>query len=176
MNQVFAAAVAILLPMAAGAGTASDFSFPSIDGGKIDMAQYAGHPVLVANTASMCGFTPQYEGLQALYDTYKDRGLVVLAIPSDDFNQELATDAAVKEFCTLNYSITLPMTEITHVKGPDADPFYKWVQAESGFVPNWNFNKVLIGADGTVLGHWGSMPNPTGPQITKAVEAALGAS
>lgn len=174
--KVCAALLAVALPMAAHAGQASDFRFPSIDGGTIDMSAYAGHPVLVANTASLCGFTPQYNDLQALYDTYKDRGLVVLAIPSDDFKQELASEGAVKEFCDANFNLTLPMTEITHVKGPDADPFYKWVEAETGFVPNWNFNKVLIGADGQVLGHWGSMPNPTGPQITQAVEAALGAS
>ncbi len=163
---------------AAGAGSAagtppSDFVFDSIDGGQISMAGFLGHPVLVVNTASLCGFTPQYADLQALYDAYRDQGLVVLAIPSDDFRQELGSEAEVKDFCTLTYGLDLPMTTITHVTGAQAHPFYLWLASTQGFTPDWNFNKVLIGADGAVLANWGSNPNPMGDAIKGAVEAAL---
>lgn len=147
--------------------------FASIDGGALSLAEWTGKPVLLVNTASMCGFTPQYEGLQTLYDTYRDQGLVVLAVPSDDFQQELASAEEVKEFCAINYDITLPMTDITHVKGALAHPVYAWLRDEAGFVPTWNFNKVLIGRDGAVLGTWPSGPGPMSPQIVGAVEAAL---
>ncbi len=149
------------------------FRFNSIDGGEIGFQDWTGRPVLVANTASLCGYTPQYADLQALYDAYKDRGLVVVAVPSDDFSQELATDSEVKDFCELNYDLDLPMTGITPVRGEGAHPFFAWLRQTQGFEPQWNFNKVLIGADGRVLGTWGSKEAPTGLAITRAVEAAL---
>jgi glutathione peroxidase len=153
-----------------------EFRFDSIDGGQIGFSDWAGRPVLVANTASLCGYTPQYADLQALYDAYKDRGLVVLAVPSDDFNQELGTDAEVKDYCELHYDLDLPMTTISHVRGEAALPFFAWLREAQGYEPQWNFNKVLIGADGTMLGTWGSGESPTGPAIRGAIEAALGAS
>lgn len=163
--SVWFASAAVALPPAA--------PFASIDGGAVSLDDFAGKPVLLVNTASMCGYTPQYEGLQTLYDTYREQGLVVLAVPSDDFQQELATAAEVKEFCAINYDITLPMTDITHVKGTQAHPVYAWLRDEAGFVPGWNFNKVLIGRDGAILGTWPSGPKPMSPQIVSAVEAAL---
>ncbi|WP_227271192.1 glutathione peroxidase [Roseobacter weihaiensis] len=150
-----------------------DYSFPSIDGGALEMSAWSGQPVLVVNTASQCGFTGQYAGLQALYDTYRDAGLVVLAIPSDDFNQELASAEEVKEFCEINYGIDMPMTDITHVRGSSAHPFYQDVKAETGFVPRWNFNKVLIGPEGEIVQTWGSSTKPMSDEITKAVEQLL---
>ncbi|MBL3597693.1 glutathione peroxidase, partial [Rhodovulum sulfidophilum] len=129
--------VAALLLGAGSATAAESFRFPSIDGGEIDLAAFRGRPVLVVNTASQCGFTPQYDGLQALQDSYGPRGLVVLAVPSDDFNQELADETAVKDFCEVNFGLTLPMTEITHVKGAEAHPFYRWMDAEHDFSPSW---------------------------------------
>ncbi len=149
---------AIMAPSANAAPPS--FEFASIDGGVISSDDWQGHPVLVVNTASLCGFTPQYDALQTLFDTYGPKGLVVLAVPSDDFNQELADGAAVKEFCEVNFNLTLPMTEITHVKGADAHPFYQWLLSTEGFQPKWNFNKVLLGPDGEVLETWGSMPAP----------------
>ena len=98
---------------------------------------------------------------------------MVLAVPSDDFRQELGSEAEVKDFCTLTYGLDLPMTTITHVTGSQAHPFYQWLATTQGFTPGWNFNKVLIGADGAVLGNWGSSPNPMGDAIKGAVEAAL---
>ena len=150
-----------------------DAQFTSIDGGTLNLADWAGQPVLVVNTASRCGFTYQYDGLQALYDTYRDRGLVVLAVPSDDFNQELASGDQVKEFCELNFALDLPMTDLEHVKGSQAHPFYKAVAEETGFVPRWNFNKVLIGPDGAVVGSWGSSTKPQSGAITSKIEQLL---
>ena len=149
--------------------------FASIDGGDLEMSDWQGQPVLVVNTASKCGFTDQYAGLQALYDRYREAGLVVLAVPSDDFNQELESAAEVKEFCEVMFGLDLPMADITPVKGREAHPFYQAVRAETGFVPRWNFNKVLIGRDGAVLGSWGSGDRPMGRRILAAVEAALAA-
>jgi glutathione peroxidase len=168
-----------LHPAASHAATAEEtalgeFRFGSIDGGEIAFGDWQGRPVLVANTASLCGYTPQYADLQALHDQYKARGLVVLAVPSDDFQQELDSEAEVKEFCELNYDLDLPMTSITSVRGEGAHPFFAWLRETQGFAPQWNFNKVLIGANGQVLGTWGSEESPTGPAITGAVEAALG--
>ncbi|MCB1340099.1 MAG: glutathione peroxidase [Pseudooceanicola sp.] len=155
------------------AATGAGGSFPSIDGGTLSLDDWRGQPVLVVNTASQCGFTPQYEGLQALSDTYGPRGLVVLAVPSDDFNQELGSAAEVKEFCELTYGIDLPMTDITQVRGPEAHPFYKAVKAETGFEPGWNFNKVLIGPDGAVVGTWGSSVQPQSKLIVQEIEPLL---
>ena len=147
--------------------------FASIDGGDLSLADWAGRPVLLVNTASQCGFTPQFDALQAVYDSYQNEGLVVLAVPSDDFSQELDSAAEVKEFCEINFNLTLPMTDITHVKGRDAHPVYVWLRDEAGFVPRWNFNKVLIGGDGAVLGTWGATIRPNAPQILAAIDAAL---
>jgi len=163
----------LVLAMILGAGMASAGErFSNIDGGVIDLADFAGKPVLVVNTASQCGFTPQYDGLQALHDTYRDR-VVVLAVPSDDFQQELASGAEVAEFCEVNFKLTLPMTDITRVTGPEAHPFYARVKAETGFEPAWNFNKVLIDGEGRVAGTWGSGVKPQSGQIVGAIEALL---
>lgn len=149
------------------------FTFTAIEGGTLAMDDWRGRPVLVVNTASRCGFTPQYDALQALQDRYSDRGLVVLAVPSDDFNQELSTAAAVKEFCAVNFNLTLPMTDITPVRGAKAHPFYAWVKASTGFAPAWNFNKVLIAPDGSVGGTFGSTVQPLSAAITAPIEAML---
>lgn len=161
--------------MMTGAAWAADrtFIFSSIDGGTLDMADWDGQPVLVVNTASQCGFTGQYNGLQALYDTYRDKGLIVLAVPSDDFNQELGSAEEVKEFCDMNFGLDMPMTDITQVKGRKAHPFYKDVRAQTGFVPRWNFNKVLVSPDGEVVATWGSRTKPMSLKITSEVERLL---
>ncbi len=148
--------------------------FASIDGGTLSIEAWRGQPVLVVNTASRCGFTPQYEGLQTLYDTYRDRGLVVLAVPSNDFRQELDSAAAVKAFCSVTFGLDFPMTDITHVKGARAHPFYVQLRDQVGFVPAWNFNKVLIGADGAVIETFGASTRPMSPKLRRAVEDALG--
>ncbi|MBL3583934.1 glutathione peroxidase [Rhodovulum sulfidophilum] len=165
--------VAALLLGAGSATAAESFRFPSIDGGEIDLAAFRGRPVLVVNTASQCGFTPQYDGLQALQDSYGPRGLVVLAIPSDDFNQELADETAVKDFCEVNFGLTLPMTEITHVKGAEAHPFYRWMDTEHDFSPSWNFNKVLLDGSGKPVATFGSFTKPQSAKLTAKIETLL---
>lgn len=168
----------LLISIAVVFGTQSaaldlDTPFQSIDGGALSISEWNGQPVLVVNTASMCAFSGQYRELQDLYDRYRDQGLVVLAVPSDDFNQELATNAEVKDFCELQYGIDMPLTEITHVKGDDAHPFYQTLAEETGFTPQWNFNKILIGRDGTVVQAYGSKVSPMSSAITREIEALI---
>lgn len=172
-RRTAAAAFAAFLVIGLQAGAQAGFRFNSIDGGTIDLDSFSGQPVLVVNTASLCGFSGQYDDLQTLQDSYGARGLVVLAVPSNDFNQELADDAAVKEYCAVNFDLTLPMTEITSVTGSMAHPFYVWLKKEHGFAPGWNFNKVLLGPDGDVVATWGSVTNPTSAAITSKIEPLL---
>ncbi len=167
---ILTAAFLMVAPMAQA------FTFNSIDGGTLSLDEYKGRPVLVVNTASRCGFTPQYNGLQALQDRYAEAGLVVLAVPSDDFHQELSSADEVRDFCEVNFGLTLPMTDITPVRGRNAHPFYQWVRAETGFEPRWNFNKVLVGVDGTVKGTFGSVTRPQSSQITQLIDAELAAA
>ncbi|MDA0319274.1 MAG: glutathione peroxidase [Paracoccaceae bacterium] len=152
---------------------AADFVFEDIDGGQISLGDLRGKAVLVVNTASRCGFTSQYAGLQKLYDTYKDEGLEILAVPSGDFRQELKSEDMVKQFCEINYGLTIPMTTITHVKGPEAHPFYKWIQEEYDFVPSWNFNKILLDQEGKMVASFGSTARPSGWRITRKINALL---
>lgn len=147
--------------------------FEAMEGGELKISQWAGQPVLVVNTASLCGYTPQYAGLQKLYETYRDRGLVVLAVPSNDFRQELRDNAAVKDFCQVQFGLEFPVTEITHVKGAEAHPFYASLKAETGFEPKWNFNKVLIGPDGKVVDTYPSPVKPMSKRLRGDIEAAL---
>ena len=152
---------------------AAEFVFEDIDGGQISLGDLRGKAVLVVNTASRCGFTSQYAGLQKLYDTYKDEGLEILAVPSGDFRQELKSEDMVKQFCEINYGLTIPMTTITHVKGPEAHPFYKWIREEYDFVPSWNFNKILLDQEGKMVASFGSTARPSGWRITRKINALL---
>lgn len=161
---------------AASASSAHDFSFVSIEGDPLPLDSFAGKAVLVVNTASFCGFTKQYSGLQALWETYRERGLVVLGVPSNDFgNQEPGREAEIKEFCEVNYGIDFPMTEKQVVSGKDAHPFYQWAAGELGQLskPRWNFYKILVGPNGEALDWFSSMTSPSSGKLTNAVEAAL---
>ena len=148
-------------------------TFESIDGGIIDTNDWRGKPYLIVNTASKCGFTRQYAPLQKLYDRFHDQGLQMIAVPSDDFNQELDTDQEVKTFCELTYGIDMPMSVTTSVKGDEAHPFFKSLKEEAGFVPSWNFNKILIDANGKLVETWGSTTNPMSAKIISAIKASL---
>lgn len=164
------------LAKTATAETAYDFSFTSIDGLPMPLAQFSGKAVLVVNTASACGFTPQYDELQALYDAYRDKGLVVLGVPSNDFGkQEPLTEEGIKEFCEVNFNITFPLTEKEVVKGEDAHPFYRWAAEELGGLakPRWNFHKYLIGPDGRLRDWFSTTTSPVSSKIRTAVDAAL---
>jgi glutathione peroxidase len=157
-----------LLAAAAPAPRGFDFRFPGIGGGEIDLAAHRGKPVLVVNTASFCGFAPQFAALQKLHETYAPRGLLLVGVPSNDFNQEAADNAAVKAFCDAEFGVDFPMAAISHVKGPQAHPFFAWAGA-----PNWNFFKYLIGRDGTLRQTYPSGTEPQSPTLIRAIESAL---
>ena len=170
MRILFAGVMATLATQAAAG---EGFRFASIDGGAIDLDDWRGKPVLVVNTASLCGFAGQFDGLQDLHEAYGPQGALILAVPSNDFDQELADETAVKEYCAMTFDLTLPMTEITPVTGAGAHPFYAWVREETGFVPGWNFNKVLIAPDGSVAATFGATTRPESRAITGRIEAML---
>ncbi len=172
MLRAFILAVLIAIGQLAQAAPVGG-TFESIDGGTLRIEAWRGQPVLVVNTASQCAFTPQYEALQRVHDTYKGRGLVVLAVPSDDFNQELDSEAEVREFCELTYGLDLPMTEITSVIGSGAHPFFRAVRDQTGFEPTWNFNKILIAPDGTVAATFGSTARPESRKVLNEIETLL---
>ena len=156
--------------------SAHDYSFKSIDGAALPLAAYRGKPVLVVNTASFCGFTPQYKELEALWRKYQKRGLVVLGVPSNDFGQQEPGSAAeIKSFCAANYAIDFPLAAKERVIGPEAHPFYRWVAGELGedAAPRWNFHKYLVGPDGTLAGMWPSRVSPGSAEIAREIEALL---
>ena len=163
----------ILMMVSTVPALAADFTFENIDGGQISLTDFRGKAVLVVNTASRCGFTSQYAGLQKLYETYKKSGLEIVAVPSSDFRQELKDEDMVKRFCEINYGLTIPMTTINHVKGPNAHPFYKWVSKVHDFAPSWNFNKISLDQEGRMVASFGSTARPTGWRITRKVESLL---
>ncbi len=152
---------------------ATKFSFKSIDGGSLDIGAYEGKAVLVTNTASRCGFTNQYSHLEKLHQSYKDKGLVVIAVPSNDFNQELSSSSKVKEFCDISFDLTLPMTEITSIRGKNAHPFYRWLKKEHNFQPKWNFYKVLLDKNGHFHSSFNSLTKPNSTSILKVVDEIL---
>jgi glutathione peroxidase len=137
------------------------------------LCRYAGQVVLVVNTASRCGFTPQFEGLEALYQRYRDKGFTVLGFPSNDFNQELGEDKAIAQFCKINYGVTFPMYSKSPVKGDNANDLYKVLARETGKQPGWNFNKYLVDRDGNVVAHFPSSTRPESDAITSKLESLL---
>ncbi len=137
-------------------------------------ATYGGDVLLVVNTASKCGFTPQFEGLETLHAKYKDRGFAVLGFPSGDFKaQEFEDEKKIREFCTLTYGVKFPMFEKVHVVGDQATPLYRELAAASGQAPKWNFHKYLIGRDGRLIADFGSKTTPDDAALVAAIEAAL---
>lgn len=154
--------------------TAYAFSFAGLNGGEVRFADYAGKPVLVVNTASFCGFTNQYEGLEALYERYRDRGLTVIGVPSNDFGGQEPGGAAEITATVQGFKVQFPMTEKAVVKGPSAHRFYKWAAGERPKdVPAWNFHKFLIGRDGRIAAAFPSTIAPEDPQLIAAIEQAL---
>jgi glutathione peroxidase len=156
--------------------TAYQFQFTGLWTERVPMTAFNGEVVLVVNTASACGFTPQYEGLQQIYTEYHDRGFEVLGVPSNNFNQEQGAAEDIQEFCSLNYGVTFPMAGKTEVIGEARHPFYAWAQAQAGesAVPGWNFHKILIGRDGRVAAAFNTRTEPTSAELRAAIEAALG--
>ena len=153
-----------------------DFTVKDGSGEDVSLSKYKGKVLLVVNTASKCGYTPQYEGLEALHQRYTPKGFAVLGFPSNDFRgQEPGTEKEIQEFCTLTYGVKFPMFEKVHVVGADATPLYRQLAAATGQAPQWNFHKYLVGRDGRVLAQWGSRTAPDDPQIVAAIDRALAA-
>ena len=152
-----------------------DFTIESISGDTINLSDYKSNVVLLVNTASKCGFTPQYSGLQKIYEKYKDDGLVVLGVPTNDFNQELSKDSEVKEFCEIRFGVEFPMSSIQPIRGENAHPIYKWIKSNVSVIgqPRWNFHKYLIGKDGKIINWFSSMTSPTSEGLVNQIETAL---
>jgi len=166
------------LPLAAHAAGACpallNHDFKRLPSGKTEnLCQYQGKVILVVNTASRCGFTPQFEGLQKIHQEYQGKGLVVLGFPSNDFNQELAEGKQIADFCRLNYGVDFPMYEKTHVKGANANAFYKGLIKSSSAEPMWNFHKYLITRDGKTVIPLHSRIEPESREMRTKIEAML---
>ena len=158
------------------ATTAWDYTFTSIDGKPMPLSQYKGNVLLVVNVASFCGFTPQYKGLQALYDKYQAQGLTVIGVPSNDFgNQEPKAAGEIKEFCQGTFGVKFPLTAKAALSGDSAHPFYVWARDQLGWLnaPKWNFHKYLVGRDGRLVTSFLSTTTPESNRLVSAVEAEL---
>lgn len=157
-------------------GRVYEFEMAGNDGKPVKLSKYKGHPLLIVNTASLCGFTPQYKDLQDLYEKYQEKGLRIAAFPANEFGaQEPGSDAEIKSFCLTKYSLSFDLYSKIAVKGPSIHPLYKYLTTESGFngeVP-WNFSKFLVDGDGKVVARFGPDANPVGKEIVSKIEALL---
>ncbi|MGI4877837.1 MAG: glutathione peroxidase [Janthinobacterium lividum] len=163
----------------AGVNTAYDVMMTTIDGKPMPFSQYKGKVLLVVNTASFCGFTPQYEALEKAQKTYAAQGFTVIGVPSGDFmGQEYKTNAEIKQFCESKFGINFPLSEKSVVTGANATPFFAWAAATLGKAeaPKWNFHKYLVGRDGKIVGSFGSKITPDSPEVTAAIEKAIAAA
>lgn len=155
---------------------AHNFQFRTITGGEMPLSDYRDTAILIVNTASQCGFTPQYRDLEGLWERYKGKGLTVIGVPCNDFGaQEPGSETEIAQFCEVNYSVSFPMTAKESVIGEDAHPFYKWVSdtAGEGALPKWNFHKYLIAPDGALVQSYPSKVSPLDEALVKEVEALL---
>ena len=162
-------------PIYSASGDAYDFKFDSIDGDQIKLSDYKDKVIVIVNVASRCGYTPQYEDLQTLYNNYKDKDLVVIGVPTNNFKQEPGSNNQIKEFCETNFGITFPMTEKINVIGANSHPFYKWAKADYGIgaIPKWNFHKIIIGKNGKVVDTFASFTKPTSIKFIKSIEKLI---
>ena len=153
-----------------------EFKFTSIDGKIIKLSDFKGKPLVIINTASLCGFTNQYSDIERLFKNYADKDLTVIAVPSNDFgNQELSSNKEVKDFCTTNFNVSFLLTEITNIKGNNGQPLFNWVKKEAGFLafPNWNFFKYLIDRDGKLASWFASVTKPTSKKKITNIEKII---
>ena len=171
------AILAAPLLMAAGPATdAYGFRLPSLDGGEHDLSAWRGRVLLVVNTASFCGYTPQYAALQRLHERFQPRGLVVLGVPSNDFNQESADNRQIREFCDAQFGIDFPMATLSHVRGPQAIPLFRWLAERGGGEPRWNFHKYLVARDGRTVRGFATRVEPESIEMLRAIQGVLAAS
>jgi glutathione peroxidase len=169
-------AIAFLLPtVLMAASSVHEFTLTSIDGKPAPLSAYKGKVVMLVNVASKCGYTPQYTGLQSLYDKYKDRGLVIVGVPANNFGgQEPGTNEEIATFCSRNYNVTFPLTSKVSVKGADMVPLYGYLTENTGGDIKWNFTKILVDKNGKILQRFESKVTPDSPELVSAVEKALG--
>jgi glutathione peroxidase len=181
MNKIILVGISILMFFFKSLATANydkifhDLNIESVTGEIINFTEYKDKVVLIVNTASYCGFTNQYEDLQILWETYKSKGLVVLGVPSNSFNQEKKNDSDVKEFCEVNFNIDFPLSTITEVKGENAHELFKWAKENHGksAIPKWNFHKILVNKEGKIEDTFTSFTKPTSEKIIKKIENIL---
>ena len=154
---------------------AYNFEFNSIDGNKIKLSDFKNKVLVIVNVASRCGYTPQYEDLQTLWSNYKDKNLIVIGVPTNNFKQEPGTNKEIKDFCETNFGINFPMTEKIDVIGSNAHPFYKWSKKNHGIgaIPKWNFHKIVIGKNGKVTDTFASFTKPTSKKFLNLIEKEI---
>ncbi len=152
-----------------------DFEFNSIDGSKIKLNDFKNKVLVIVNVASRCGYTPQYEDLQELWSNYKNKNLVVIGVPTNNFRQEPGTNKEIKDFCETNFGINFPMTEKIEVIGKNAHPFYKWAKENHGIsaIPKWNFHKIVIGKNGKVVDTFASFTKPNSKKFLNLIEKEI---
>ena len=152
-----------------------DFEFSGINGNLIKLSDYKGKVLVIVNVASRCGYTPQYEDLQKLWSEYKERNLVVLGVPTNNFRQEPGSNQEIKKFCETNFGITFPMTEKINVIGANSHPFYKWAKKDFGIgaIPKWNFHKIVIGKNGKIEDTFASFTKPTSKKFVELIERLI---
>ena len=154
-------------------GSAYDFTFVDIDGKNFPLSQFKGKPLLIFNSASKCGFTSQYTGIQKIHENYKNKGLIVIGVPSDNFHQEPGSEKDIKKFCMVNFNITFDLTKKNNVVGVDAHPFFKWLKKNYSVKPKWNFFKFVINKDGKLENHFSSMVLPSSKKLIKTIEKVV---
>ena len=154
---------------------AHEFKFNSIEGKIIDLSNYKDKIIVIVNVASRCGFTKQYDDLQNLWNSYKNKNLIVIGVPTNDFKREPASNADIKEFCETNFNISFPLTEKINVVGKNAHPFYKWAKENygNGAVPKWNFHKIIIGKNGKISDTFASITNPSSKKFINFIEEQI---
>ena len=161
--------------VAENSGVAYDYKFNSIDGGQINLNDYKDKVIVVVNVASRCGYTPQYQDLQTLYNKYKSRDLIIIGVPTNNFKQEPGTNNQIKDFCETNFGITFPITEKVNVIGTNSHPFYKWAKEDFGIsaIPKWNFHKIIIGKNGKIQDTFASFTKPTSKKFIRLIEKLI---
>ena len=154
-------------------GSAYDYTFTDIDGKNFPLSQFKGKPLLIFNSASKCGFTSQYSGIQKIHEDYKNKGLVVIGVPSDNFNQEPGSEEDIKKFCMVNFNITFDLTKKNNVVGSEVHPFFEWLDKNYNAKPKWNFYKFVINKDGKLENHFPSTIAPSSNKLISVLDKVI---
>ena len=154
-------------------GSAYDFTFVDIDGKNFPLSQFKGKPLLIFNSASKCGFTSQYTGIQKIHENYKNKGLIVIGVPSDNFHQEPGSEEDIKKFCMVNFNISFDLTKKNNVVGSEMHPFFKWLDDNYDARPKWNFYKFVINKDGKLENHFSSQVSPSSKKLISVLDEVI---